>query len=68
MNRFEYQQFGAKAMAKRGKDLPHTKLTPDQVAAIRINRHGKTMKALAEEYGVHHRTIQKVIYMESHTL
>lgn len=68
MNRFDYVQWGAKALAKRGSDLPQTKLTPDQVAAIRANRHGKTMKALAEEYGVHHRTIQKIKYGETHTL
>ena len=68
MDRFEYQQFGAKAMAKRGADLPHTKLTPDQVQSIRINRHGKTAKALAADYGVHHRTIEKIRYGETHTL
>ena len=68
MTRNEYNLWGAKATAKRGSDLPHTKLTPDQVAAIRANRHGKTMKALAEEFGVHHRTIQKIKYGETHTL
>jgi hypothetical protein len=68
MNRFEYQQFGAKMLAKRGSDLPHTKLTPDQVAAIRINRHGKTAKTLAADYGVHHRTIEKIRYRETHAL
>ena len=68
MDRFEYVQWGAKATAKRGSDLPHTKLTPDQVVAIRANRYGKTAKALAEEYGVHYRTIEKVRYMETHTL
>lgn len=33
------------------------KLTQDQVKAIRINRHGKTDKQQAKEYGVHKNTI-----------
>jgi hypothetical protein len=36
------------------------KLTPDQVKAIRINRHGKTDKQQAKEYGVHKNTIFRV--------
>ena len=39
---------------------PNAKLKPEQVRAIRMNRHGKTAKALAAEYGVHYRTIEKV--------
>lgn len=46
---------------------PHrpAKLTPEQVAEIRQNRRGLTMKQQAAKYGVHHRTIQKVRYFES---
>lgn len=39
---------------------PNAKLTLEQVRAIRINRHGKTAKALAADYNVHYRTIEKV--------
>lgn len=60
MNRFDYLQWGARATAKRGTDLPHARLTPEKVRAIRINRHGKTAKELATEHGVHYRTIEKV--------
>jgi DNA-binding NarL/FixJ family response regulator len=60
MKRFDYQQWGAKANAKRGPELPQTKLTPDQVRLIRINRNGKTAAQLAADFGVHHRTIEKI--------
>lgn len=41
---------------------PHRrpKLTEDSVRAIRVNRTGRTAKQLAEQYGVHYRTIEKV--------
>lgn len=60
MNRFEYQQWGARAMAVRGTDLPHAKLTPSEVVAIRINCNGKTAKQLAVDFKVHYRTIEKI--------
>jgi hypothetical protein len=65
MTRFEYQQWGARAMAKRGNSLPHAKLDAAKVKAIRENRQGKTAKQLADEFGVHYRTIEKVRYMET---
>ena len=68
MNRFDYLQFGAKSMAKRGADLPQTKLTPEQVETIKINRYGKTAKQLAADHGVHFRTIEKIRHRETHTL
>jgi hypothetical protein len=60
MNRHEYQLWGAKVTCKRGSDLPQTKLTIEQVQKIRENRKGKTARALAEEFGVHFRTIEKI--------
>lgn len=46
--------------AKRGNDLPHAKLNPDNVREIRTNRRGETAKQLASRFGVHHRTIDKI--------
>lgn len=60
MTRFEYQQFGAMTIAKRGSDLPHAKLDEAKVRAIRENRHGLTAKQWAALLGVHQRTIDKV--------
>lgn len=60
MTRFEYAQFGAKAIALRGNALPHAKLTAEKVRHIRENRQGKTARQLAEELGVHFRTVEKV--------
>lgn len=67
MTREDYILFGAKVTAKRGNDLPHAKLTPDAVVAIRENRYGKTRKQLAAEYQVHHRTIEKIHYRQCWT-
>lgn len=60
MTRSEYRNGGAYITAKRGNDLPHAKLTAQDVQAIRINRHGETARQLAARYGVHVRTIDKV--------
>ena len=60
MNRAEYCNGGAKLTAKRGSELPHAKLDLVKVKAIRLNKHGKTAKQLALEFGVHYRTIEKV--------
>jgi len=57
---------------KRGSDLPHSKLTEDDVRMIRsLHEYKKRqvemlnetlgIKALAEKYGVHERTIEKVL-------
>ena len=63
MNRFEYCQWGARAMALRGNDLPHARLTPDSVRHIRSSQ--MTARQLAEKFGVHVRTIEKVRRFES---
>lgn len=63
--------------AKRGADLPQTKLTADAIAEIRqaaIDRDRLRREitdrlsnaALAKKFGVHHRTIEKVISFETH--
>lgn len=65
MNRFDYEQWGAKATAARGDRLPQSKLDVEKVREIRTNRQGLTMKQQAEMYGVHCRTIQKVHYRQT---
>lgn len=66
----------ASTFAKRGKDLPHAKLTPELVAEIRsarrqreaLRRHideNLSNKALAKKLGVHVRTIEKAITNET---
>ena len=47
--------------AKRGNELPHTKLTACIVRKIRIDSDsGITAKSQASEYGVHIRTIEAI--------
>lgn len=46
--------------AKRGNDLPHARLDPDAVRAIRANRHGWPRWKWAQHYGVHVRTIDAI--------
>jgi len=65
MNRKEYLSTGYMLTTKRGNELPQAKLTPEKVTAIRENRHGKTRKQLAAEFGVHYRTIEKIHYGET---
>jgi hypothetical protein len=65
MTRFEYAQWGARAIAKRGTALPHARLDEDAVRAIRANVEGLTARQLAERFGVHFRTIEKVRACES---
>ena len=64
MTRSEYIST-AILIARRGLDLPQSKLTPDLVREIRINRQGLTARRQAEKYGVHHRTIEKVRHYET---
>lgn len=64
MRRDEYLA-RAREFASRGTGRPNAKLNPDKVKAIRANVRGKSAKALAEEYGVHYRTIEKVQYFET---
>lgn len=65
MTRPEYQLWGARSMALRGCSLPHSKLTPEIVRAIRGTKSMETAKQLAKEFGVHYRTIEKVRYYET---
>lgn len=45
---------------KRGEELPHSKLTENDVKRIRLNKYGWTAKQWAEFYGLHIRTIEHV--------
>lgn len=60
MTRDEYALWGAKAMAVRGARLPQAKLSEADAIAIRRNVRGLTARQLAEQYGVHYRTIEKI--------
>lgn len=64
------------AYAKRGADLPQSKLTPELVAEIRSARRQRealrkhiadnlSNEALAKKFGVHVRTIEKAITNET---
>lgn len=75
MTRDEYQQ-RAVEFAKRGFDLPQTKIPPLAVIAIReAARKREQLRAditakysnaaLAKEWGVHRRTIEKIISYET---
>ena len=75
MKRDEYL-LNPQAHCKRGWDLPQTKLPPLAVVAIReVARKRDEMrkqitetmsnKALAKQWGVHERTIEKVISYET---
>lgn len=44
---------------------PNAKLKPEQVSSIRQNRYGRTARQLADEYGVHFRTIEKIRAFET---
>lgn len=75
MTRDEYQQ-RQREFSARGMDLPQSKLTPLEVAAIRaaaVKREQMRREindtlsnaALAKAYGVHVRTIEKALSYES---
>lgn len=77
MQRFEYLQ-RARELAPRGQDLPQTKLLDIDVISIRsaarqresLRKHIKdnlSNAALAKQYGVHERTIEKVLMRETHS-
>jgi len=66
----------ASTFAKRGEELPQSKLTPELVAEIRSARRQRealrkhiaenlSNEALAKKLGVHVRTIEKAITNES---
>ena len=64
MNRAEYLT-RAREFASRGTSRPNSRLNPEKVKEIRKNAKGKTAKQLAQFYGVHYRTIEKVQYFET---
>ena len=66
----------ARSMARRGVALTHSKLTPAEVQEIRKAKENRldlmahisetlSNSALAEKYGVHPRTIEKVLSYET---
>lgn len=74
-SRREYVQ-DARLLCKRGSDLPHAKLTSADIAAIRSAQAERVRLrkmiddelsngALAAKYGVHPRTIEKVLARET---
>lgn len=75
MNREDYLR-GPGAYAKCGMDLPQTKLPPDAIRKIREAAQKRELlrreinekysnAALAKEWGVHPRTIEKVLSYET---
>ena len=64
MNRDEYLQ-RAHEFASRGEKRPNAKLCAKRVKEIRENRHGLSAKALAQLYGCHYQTIEKVRHFET---
>lgn len=64
MTRDEYTR-RAHEFASRGERRPNARLNADSVRLIRKNRYGRTAKQLAEMYGVHYRTIEKVRHYET---
>lgn len=60
ISRRDYQ-INAHQYAKRGEELPHSKLTSEKVRKIRMDaEQGITAKSQASEYGVHIRTIEAI--------
>lgn len=75
-DRHDYLQ-SATANAKRGQELPHTKLLDIDVVTIRSAKRQRELllkhirnnlgnAALAKQFGVHIRTIEKVMSYETH--
>lgn len=75
-DRHDYLQ-SAMANAKRGQELPHTKLLDIDVVTIRSAKRQResllkhiqenlSNAALAKQFGVHQRTIEKVLSYETH--
>lgn len=59
LSRAEYQ-VRAHEFARRGRELPQSKLTEEVVRRIRENKDGLTANQGAERLGVHRRTIDGV--------
>lgn len=77
MNIHEYRQ-RQRELSARGQDLPQTKLLDIDVISIRsaarqrenLRKHIKdnlSNRALANQYGVHERTIEKVLMRDTHS-
>jgi len=75
-DRHTYLQ-SAVANAKRGQELPHTKLLDIDIVTIRSAKRQRESllkhirdnlgnAALAKQFGVHQRTIEKVLSYETH--
>lgn len=64
MNRADYRDH-IRWNAPRGEQCGSARLTAEKVRYIRANPFGKTLKALAAELGVHHRTVEKAHYGET---
>jgi DNA invertase Pin-like site-specific DNA recombinase len=75
MNRDEWQQ-RARELAPRGEALPQSKLTDDDVLAIRAAQKERDAQrqriatelsnaALARRFGVHVRTVEKVLQRDT---
>ena len=75
-DRHDYLQ-SARANALRGQELPHTKLLDIDVVTIRSAKRQRESllkhirenlgnAALAKQFGVHYRTIEKVLSYETH--
>jgi DNA-binding transcriptional regulator YiaG len=75
MNRDEWQQ-RARELARRGEALPQSKLTDEDVLTIRAAQQERDARrlrieqelsnaALARRFGVHVRTIEKVLQRDS---
>ena len=64
MTREEYLS-RAREFASRGESRPNAVMTPDRVREIRTS--GDTAKSLADRYGCHYRTVEKVRHYETWT-
>jgi hypothetical protein len=77
-NRFEREEYlsRARSMAPRGQELPQTKLLDLDIVSIRSSakqrenlrkhiRDNLSNEALAKQYGVHVRTIEKCLAYET---
>lgn len=76
MDRHEYLSTGARMYAKRGEELPQSKLDAETVALIRRQHERKqrlvkqlnerySAAAIAKRLGVHKRTVEKALQRDS---
>ena len=64
MDRQEYLS-RARELAAKGESLPHSRLNAEKVRFIRNNPEGETARQLADRFGVHYRTVEKVRHHET---